>query len=251
MRWLARAVYDRVIPPRLQIEPSILSATRGGNGLEIGGPSRVFSRRGIARVYAHAARIDNVNFATETAWEGQLRDGGDFVFDASRRAGAQWVREAGQLQNISECTYDFVLSSHCLEHLANPLAALHEWRRITRPSGHLLVIVPDPTRSFDHRRPITTLAHLQSDVARDTPESDTTHFAEVLSLHDLGRDPGVGSVEELHARVTNNLHHRCVHHHVFDLKLLHAALGETGWHVLATETARPVHLVAWARKEAA
>ena len=248
--WLASAIRDRVFPRRLAMTPAVLAATTGGCGLEVGGPSRVFGRRGLAPVYEVAARIDNVNFASETAWEGALRDGGEFRFDAAKPPGTQWVREAGELSGIADGAYDFVLSSHCLEHLANPLGALREWRRVVRAGGHLLIVVPDPSRSFDHGRPITTLAHLQADAAQCTGEQDATHFAEVLALHDLGRDPDAGTPEEFRARVARNARDRCVHHHVFDPSLLGAALAEAGWRVLAREAARPVHLVAFAQKEA-
>ena len=39
--------------------------------------------------------------------------------------------------------YDFVHSSHCLEHMVNPVAALGNWIRICRPGGHLVITVPD------------------------------------------------------------------------------------------------------------
>jgi SAM-dependent methyltransferase len=39
--------------------------------------------------------------------------------------------------------YDFVFSSHCLEHLHDPRRALREWYSILKPGGHLFVVVPD------------------------------------------------------------------------------------------------------------
>lgn len=251
LRWLAGAVLDRVAPPRLALRATVLAAAKSATALELGGPSRVFGPRGMLPVYPLASRIDNVNFAAATAWETQLRDGGEFRFHAASAPGTQWLREATALTGLGGAAYDFVLSSHCLEHVANPLAALREWRRVTRPGGHLLLVLPDPRRTFDHRRPITTLAHLREDNARGTGEDDETHFAEVLASHDRARDPGAGTAEEFRARTLANAAHRCVHHHVFDLELMNAALREAGWNVLATEAARPMHLVALARKEAA
>ena len=246
-RWLAGALRDRVWPPRLEMTAAVLRTVEGHCGLEVGGPSRVFGPRGLVPVYRHAARIDNVNFATHTAWEPAVREGGKFIFDPRRPPGTQWIREARTLKGIADAGYDFVISSHCLEHLANPLGALREWRRATRSEGHALVIVPDRERSFDHRRPVTTLSHLREDEARDTGEDDRTHIAEAQALHDLDRDPGAGSAEEFQARLERNFENRCLHHHVFDLALLRDALSAAGWRVLATERARPVHLVAWAQ----
>lgn len=247
--WLAGAIRDRILPPRLSMAPMIRTGVNAAHGLEIGGRSPMFEKSGLVPVYEWAARIDNVNFAGSTAWESDLRDGAAFRFHAAKQPGTQWICEAGALK-AADAAYDFVVSSHCLEHLANPLAALAEWWRVTRPGGHLLLIVPDPTRSFDHRRPVTLLTHLQDDRARGVGEDDTTHVAEVLAAHDRGRDPAAGTSTEFAARVARNHENRCLHHHVFDPALVREALQETGWQVLAQERVRPVHLVAWARKEA-
>ncbi|HLW73831.1 MAG TPA: methyltransferase domain-containing protein [Gammaproteobacteria bacterium] len=39
--------------------------------------------------------------------------------------------------------YDYVFSSHCLEHMRDPDHALGEWWQLVRPGGHLIVVVPD------------------------------------------------------------------------------------------------------------
>jgi O-methyltransferase len=39
--------------------------------------------------------------------------------------------------------FDFVHSSHCLQHMKNPEVALAHWFRILKPGGHLIVVVPD------------------------------------------------------------------------------------------------------------
>jgi len=251
--WLGlwHAAAARVVPACPAMRSAVRAATAGRTGLEIGGPSRLFGGRGILPLYPGAARLDNVNFATETAWEHGLRDGGEFRFDSRRAPGRQWMREAVNLAGVADESYDFVVSSHCLEHVANPLRALHEWRRVTRPGGHLVLVLPDPARTFDHRRPVTTLDHLRSDLARDTAEDDMTHAPEAIALHDIARDPGIGSEAEFRIRTRDNPGNRCLHHHVFDPALMSAALTAAGWRVLASERARPLHLLALARRESA
>ena len=39
-------------------------------------------------------------------------------------------------------TYDAVHSSHCLEHMHDPSAALAEWWALLKPAGHLVIVVP-------------------------------------------------------------------------------------------------------------
>lgn len=248
-RWFARAVRDRLAPVRPSFAEPLATALRDRHGLEIGGPSRLFRPSGGLPAYDWLTRVDNVNFASTTAWESNAAEGGAFHFHPARMPGRQYVREAGDLKGLGDTSYDIVLSSHCLEHLANPLRALREWRRVVRPGGNLLLALPDPRHTFDHRRPVTTLAHLKEDESADRTENDLTHLSEVLALHDLQRDPDAGSPAEFRTRSERNALHRCLHHHVFDLALVRAMLAETGWHVIATETLRPMHLVAWARRD--
>ena|ERR1700761_1896675 len=44
---------------------------------------------------------------------------------------------------IPDDTYDFVYSSHCLEHVRHPEIAIQNWWRILKPEGILFVVVPD------------------------------------------------------------------------------------------------------------
>lgn len=40
-------------------------------------------------------------------------------------------------------SYDAVHSSHCLEHMFNPVNALNEWWLLVKPGGYLILVVPD------------------------------------------------------------------------------------------------------------
>jgi SAM-dependent methyltransferase len=51
--------------------------------------------------------------------------------------------DAQLLKGIPDNTYDFVHSSHCLEHLHDPSDGLHNWLRVVKPGGHLIFTVPD------------------------------------------------------------------------------------------------------------
>ena len=45
-------------------------------------------------------------------------------------------------EGIASASLDFTYSSHCLEDLENPWAAIREWWRVIRPGGHLAILVP-------------------------------------------------------------------------------------------------------------
>lgn len=57
-----------------------------------------------------------------------------------------WDWEDGDAQflaGVADGEYDFVHSSHCLEHLVDPIEGLKNWFRVVRPGGYLVVTVPD------------------------------------------------------------------------------------------------------------
>lgn len=238
-----RAAGRRIARPRARSFTHVLAVISEREGIEIGGPSSLFARGGLLPVYPHVRRLDNVNFSSHTIWEGTLAHGTPFAYDARREPGRQFIGEAGDLTGIPDASYDFVLSAHMLEHTANPLRALAEWRRVLRSGGALVLVVPHRDGTFDHRRPVTTLAHLRDDLASDTREDDVTHLAEILALHDLARDPGAGDVATFRERAQRNAEFRSLHQHVFDARLAMAVVSEAGFTVTALETLRPYHII--------
>ncbi len=57
-----------------------------------------------------------------------------------------WDWEDGDAQFLSgvdDGAFDFVHSSHCLEHLVDPREGLRNWLRVVKPGGHLIITVPD------------------------------------------------------------------------------------------------------------
>ena len=73
---------------------------------------------------------------------------------------------------LPDDTLDYLVSSHVLEHLPDPIAALHEWHRVLRPGGLLYLVVPDQRYTFDAPRPTTTTEHLLRDFAEGTTAAD-------------------------------------------------------------------------------
>jgi SAM-dependent methyltransferase len=123
--------------------------------LEVGGPSFIFSSKSILPIYKLLSNIDNVNFSDATVW-GARRLNPLFPRRILRH---QFITDATDLSNIKDGSYDCVISSHVLEHVANPLRALFEWKRILKTDGVLLLVLPHKQATFDHNRQITKLEH--------------------------------------------------------------------------------------------
>jgi hypothetical protein len=88
---------------------------------------------------------------------------------------ADYYGHAGFLP-FRDNSLDYVVASHVIEHVANPVAALAEWYRVLRPGGLIYLVVPDRRYTFDQPRPLTTVEHLIEDFVRKTTASDATHI---------------------------------------------------------------------------
>ena len=51
--------------------------------------------------------------------------------------------DAQLLSDIQDHRFNFVHSSHCLEHMIDPFVAIKNWFRVLRPGGHLILLIPD------------------------------------------------------------------------------------------------------------
>jgi SAM-dependent methyltransferase len=51
-------------------------------------------------------------------------------------------QDAMTMNGVPDCIYDFVYSSHCLEHISHPWKALSNWWRILKPGGYLILLLP-------------------------------------------------------------------------------------------------------------
>jgi SAM-dependent methyltransferase len=230
LRWRA-AGHMRVLPLQFQ------QPLEGARGLEIGGPSALFGASGLLPVYPRLASIDGVQWAADTVWH-QLGSASGYAPEDGEVRGELHVIDSIDLDPLASDSYDVVLSSHVIEHLANPLRALAAWRRVTRAGGHMLIVAPHMQGTFDHRRPLTTLAHLVEDFERGVDENDLTHLQETLRLHDRARD--VSTDEDAWEQMRReNPTTRTLHHHTFTTPSLLGLLDQAGLELLACETRFP------------
>jgi len=218
---------------------------KGKIGLEIGGPSTFFRPISFFPVYLFANRIDVVNYSNETVWEGKIAVGNTYNY-FKNKTGHQYIAEATDTK-IRNSSYDFVLSCHSLEHVANPLKALLEWKRLLKEKGVLVLVLPEKKITFDHKRNYTSFGHIIRDYQNNVDENDNTHFEEIINLHDINRDKGVTSLEELKVRIKENYKNRCIHHHVFNLATIKQILEYCGYEVLHQQEVHHFHLVTVAR----
>lgn len=244
IRKYVRQWFPRTVPE----SNAYRSYLAGKIGLEIGGPSEIFGDRGPLASYDILRRLDNCLFSAHTIWTGAVRAGQAFDYHPRKEPGTQFICDASDLKPVQDASYECILSSHCLEHVANPLRALAEWRRVLRPEGLLLLVLPHKDVTFDWRRPVTLLAHMIEDHSKNIGEDDLTHLSEILCVHDLKKDADAGSTEQFQARCMDNFRNRAMHHHVFDTPTAISIVDQARFQVLRVENLEPYHIVILARR---
>jgi ubiquinone/menaquinone biosynthesis C-methylase UbiE len=161
--------------------------------------------------------------------------------------GSQFICEATDLSRIANGKYDFVISSHTIEHISNPLKALAEWKRVLKRGGVLLIVCPNKEQTFDHRRAVTRIEHLLEDYEKNVDEDDLTHLPEIVRYTDLSMYPGVRNLQDFLARSRDNIRNRSLHHHVFDTALMIRMVSIAGFKVLFAGTYR-FHIIVLCQK---
>jgi SAM-dependent methyltransferase len=97
-------------------------------------------------------------------------------------------------------TLDYVIASHVLEHVANPVAALAEWYRVVRPGGIIYLVVPNRLSAWDHTRELTTVEHMLDDYVRGTTARDASHIDEFVFGVDWARYSPTTAPEDVPAK---------------------------------------------------
>lgn len=218
-------------------------------GLEVGGPSKIFKKLGLMPIYSVSNQVDVCNFSNQTVWEGLVEEG--FNFKPEKEViGIQLICDGSNIHLVSDQQYDFILSCHNLEHFANPLKAIKEWLRILRQNGTLMLILPDPEKTFDRLRPITELEHLKNDFNNNVGEDDSTHIDEIIKFTDFSIYPREFAVDKnaFIKLCKDNAKNRCAHQHVFDAKLLEEIFNYFNISKIMQFKASPYHLVVMGKK---
>lgn len=68
---------------------------------------------------------------------------GQFALMTSCRGWDKLNGDAQKMKGVAPESYDFLHSSHCLEHLNDPSEAMLSWSQVVKPGGHMILTVPD------------------------------------------------------------------------------------------------------------
>lgn len=139
---------------------------------------------------ASGARVRSVDHADASTLRAKYEH--HVGVDTSRIEEVDHVWAGGRLRNAvrEDEPFDYVVASHVLEHLPNPIAFLQDVASLLRPGGRLSLAVPDHRYCFDHVRALTTVGQwvdaYDGDRQLHTPGTVLDHL-----LHAVRRDEAI------------------------------------------------------------
>jgi len=148
---LVRQIKESGIFPSYMVREKLARNYLHGEGLEIGAlhlPLRVPSYARV-RYVDLVSRDENIKRYPELPGESIVE--------------TDYIDDGFELSALEECSNDFVIANHVLEHSPNPFQVLLNWGRVLKPGGILFVTIPLAEMCFDKGRPITILEHLIED----------------------------------------------------------------------------------------
>jgi SAM-dependent methyltransferase len=125
------------------------------------------------------------------------------------------VSDLESLRGFEDCSLDFVIANHVLEHVENPLRALTSIGRTLRAGGVAFIALPNKDWTFDKLREVTPLAHILRDFDDGPSWSRHTHYVD-WAIHVENHGDPMGRAAQLEAEGAN------IHFHVWD----HEAMRE-------------------------
>lgn len=192
----------------------IIETVRGKTGIEFGGPTELFSNPNYnMNIYPHV-ELDGANIFEDNHFQ-KITENFYYGGKIGKQYNIDCVNE-DQLSKL-EKKYDFILTSHVIEHIANPIKSLHLWKKyVLRDGGFIVSVIPDYQYCFDRKRPLTSLDHLIEDYFSGVDEDDNTHIEEQKKLHDWT----CGGHKDFYKLCDKNGATRVVHHHTFNINLV-------------------------------
>jgi ubiquinone/menaquinone biosynthesis C-methylase UbiE len=79
-------------------------------------------------------------------------------------------------------SYDFVISSHVIEHFYNPIKAIKEWLRVIRPGGYILFICPKECEPLTDTQELLSRTTTDNDDHRHWTRWTSDKFMEVAKI---------------------------------------------------------------------
>ena len=99
-----------------------------------------------------------------------------------------FVSDGQRLEAVPSDSQDFVVASHVIEHMQDPIMAIKNFLRVLKDDGTIFLAVPDKRDTSDQKRSLTSIDHLLEDHETGVHVSRASHFLEYAEFGE-GGDP--------------------------------------------------------------
>jgi SAM-dependent methyltransferase len=123
------------------------------------------------------------------------------------------ISDLESMRGFADASLDFVIANHVLEHVEDPLRALRSISRVLRRGGPAFIALPDKRRTFDKRREVTSLAHIQRDFIEGPEWSRREHYIDWARNVDRSRNAAEQAAGMEAARAN-------IHFHAWDFRAM-------------------------------
>lgn len=180
-----------------------------GKGLEFGPGANPFPvSMSASTIYADRFSADSL---LENAYPGQVLD--SMIMP-------HFLADMSELDTFGTNSFNYIVASHVIEHLRDPIGAIVGSHRILKSGGTLLLITPSMTRTFDQNRPLTPLSHLVTDFERYDRIDDLSHYLEwFLLVHNVAEQQHEELAKEAWSRNSD------IHYHTWTPESFEAMLN--------------------------
>jgi SAM-dependent methyltransferase len=190
----------------------ITEILRNKDVIEIAGPTQLFWDNTMLPLYHKFKTIDNINNTQFDVFENT------YDTEHSKIYNNIFNIDAIDLDKVIINKYDVCISSHFIEHVANPILLLKKIKNIIKDDGYILSILPNKNVFWDNIRNFTSIEHIINDYNNNIKEDDLTHLDENLKTdhpwkHKYGN-------EKFESICKNNYTTRVLHHHCFNEQLV-------------------------------
>ncbi|MEO9901157.1 methyltransferase domain-containing protein [Nisaea sp.] len=128
----------------------------GRTGLEIGPLDRPLVEPAVEGKERKISYLDHLS--TEGL---RQKYGADESVDTDKIVEVDFICPDGDiLKAVGDQTFDYIVASHVVEHVPNPIQWLKDLFQILNPGGMLFLVVPDKRFTFDIQRPLTTFGQM-------------------------------------------------------------------------------------------
>ena len=128
----------------------------GRTGLEIGALDRPLVEQPVEGAAGKIFYLDHLSAA-----DLRRKYAADPAVDADRIVEVDFICPDGNiLKSVGDQTFDYIVASHVVEHVPNPIQWLKDLFQILNPGGMLFLVIPDKRFTFDIQRPLTTFGQM-------------------------------------------------------------------------------------------